>query len=129
MCYGARVTFAITAALLWAAGAVLEGWAAVVLGWRRAVDLTDEPPESGRPRLVLGGPFRLVRHPQSLGLLLLLAGTAVALRTAAVAVGAALAAALVLVMAVRHDRELRQRWGAAYERYCRAVPLIVPNWR
>ena len=53
----------------------LELWAATELGWRRALDLSDAPPDPALPRLVFRGPFRCVRHPQSLGLLLILAGT------------------------------------------------------
>ena len=38
-------------------GAGLELWAGRRLGWRRALDLTDAPPDPALPRLVFGGPF------------------------------------------------------------------------
>jgi protein-S-isoprenylcysteine O-methyltransferase Ste14 len=120
---------AVVAAVPLAVGAALELWALFALGWRRTLDLTAAPPEPGLPRLVLGGPFRYVRHPQSLGLLLLLAGAAVGIRSAGMWVVAGLAGALVTSMAVRHDRELARELGEAYARYRDAVPLLVPRLR
>ena len=117
---------AVATAGLFGAGAGLELWALLELGWRRALDLPASPDV---PRLVLGGPFRYVRHPQSLGLLLLLGGAAVAAPGAATWMGAALAGALVVAMAVRHDRELGREFGAAYARYRATVPLLIPRMR
>ena len=90
-------------------GAALEAWAILALGWRRALDLTAAPPDPALPRLVLGGPFARVRHPQSLGLLLMLGGAALGSRSAGVWVAALLAGGLVVAMAVRDDRELARR--------------------
>jgi protein-S-isoprenylcysteine O-methyltransferase Ste14 len=39
---------------------------------------------------------------------------------------AVLAAAFVIAMAVRHDRELARDYGEAYARYRRRVPLLLP---
>ena len=120
------MTLTLAAVLLVALGAAVEGWAAIDLGWRRAMDLTDAPPEPALPQLVFAGPFRFVRHPQSLGLLLILAGLALGVRRGAMWVLATLAAMLVIAMAVRHDREMARRWGEAYARYRRAVPMLLP---
>ena len=117
------------AAVLLALGAVLEAWALLELGWRRALDLSDAPPDPAMPRLVFGGPFRVVRHPQSLGLLLIVVGTALAVRTAGLWVVAVLGAAFVIAMAVRHDRDLARDYGEAYARYRRQVPLLLPPRR
>jgi len=116
----------VVVVVLLALGAVLEAWALLELGWRRALDLTDAPPDPAMPRLVFGGPFRVVRHPQSLGLLLIVVGTALAVRTAGMWLVAVLAAAFVIAMAVRHDRELARDHGEAYARYRRQVPLLLP---
>ena len=118
------MTFA--AVLVVALGAVLEGWAVASLGWRRALDLTDAPPDPASPQLVFAGPFRFVRHPQSLGLLLILLGVAVAARSMAMWLLATMAGALVIAMAVRHDREMARRWGETHARYRRAVPMLLP---
>jgi protein-S-isoprenylcysteine O-methyltransferase Ste14 len=120
------MSLTLAALLIVALGAAVEGWTAIELGWRRALDLTDAPPDPALPQLVFAGPFRFVRHPQSLGLLLILAGLALAVRGAGMWLLALLAGALVVAMAVRHDRELARRWGEAYARYRRAVPLLLP---
>ena len=116
----------ILAIALLALGFGLEIWAGVILGWDRALELDDRPPDPALPDLVFAGPFRFVRHPQSLGLLLLLAGMAVALRSPVMYVLATAAAGLVIAMALRHDAELTQRFGEAYTRYRRIVPFLVP---
>jgi protein-S-isoprenylcysteine O-methyltransferase Ste14 len=119
--------FSIAAATLIALGAALEVWAGVTLGWRRALDLTDAPPDPVLPRLVYRGPFSVVRHPQSLGLLLILTGTAFAFRSVGMWVAAVVAGGLVIAMALRHDGELAAECGEAYARYRRAVPFLVPR--
>jgi protein-S-isoprenylcysteine O-methyltransferase Ste14 len=112
-----------------AAGLALELWAISVLGWRRAVDATAPPTEPEAPALVLAGPFAVVRRPQALGLVLLLAGAALAVRTAGMAVVALLGIAAAIAMARRSDRGLARRYGEAHARYRRAVPLLVPRVR
>ncbi len=119
------MAFAITAGVLFALGTTLELWAVVALGWRRALNLTAAPPDPALPRLVFGGPFGLVRHPQSLGLLLILAGAAVGCRSVGMWLATVLAGGLVVAMAVRHERELARHWGEAYARYRRAAPLVL----
>lgn len=68
-------------------------------------------------RLVTTGPYRLARHPQSLGWTLLLLGIAIASRSV---IGLLLVVAFAL-FAARHarleDRHLAERFGDAFERY------------
>jgi protein-S-isoprenylcysteine O-methyltransferase Ste14 len=103
------VAFAITAAVLTALGAGIELWACRELGWRRALGLTTAPPDPALPRLVLRGPFGFVRHPQSLGLLLILAGAVLGLGGALMGAVALLGGGLVIALAVRQDRALGRR--------------------
>jgi protein-S-isoprenylcysteine O-methyltransferase Ste14 len=118
--------FAVVGAALCTLGTLIELWATFELGWRRALDLTDQPPDPALPWLVFRGPFRWVRHPQSLGLLVILAGTAVAVRSPVLWLVTIAVGALVVAMARRHDRELMLQCGAAYGRYRGAVPFLVP---
>jgi protein-S-isoprenylcysteine O-methyltransferase Ste14 len=111
------------------AGMALELWTVAVLGWRRILDPTATPADAEQPALVLGGPFAIVRQPHALGLVVLLVGAALALRSAAAAVPATLAIGAVIATAVRTDRMLADRHGEAHARYRRAVPLLVPRLR
>lgn len=112
-----------------AAGVAVELWVAWLLGWRRALEPAAVPLDPDQPALVLAGPFRIVRQPQALGIVLMLAGTALARRTPAAAAVALLGAGLVIALARRYDAELARRHGEAHARYRRAVPLLVPRAR
>jgi protein-S-isoprenylcysteine O-methyltransferase Ste14 len=114
------------AALLAVLGLGMEAWAVLTLGWRRWLDLTDAPPDAALPPLVFAGPFSHVRHPQSLGLLLLLAAAALWWHSPGMWLLALCSVAVVLALAQRDEREVARRFGVAYQRYQRAVPFIVP---
>lgn len=116
------------ASALWLAGAGLLAWSAAVLGWRRWLDLDDAAPGPEEPRLVLRGPFGLVRHPQTLALLLLLGGAALHWPRPAFWVPALIAATVILALAASEEPRLAQRFGTAYQRYQRAVPFLLPRW-
>lgn len=68
----AATVFYVVGIVLWVKGAIVARWAAVAMGdsWRVGVDETE------RTALVTAGPFRFVRNPIYLGLLLMFAGWA-----------------------------------------------------
>lgn len=117
------------AGLLALLGVGLELWCGAALGWRRALDLSDEPPDPALPPLVLGGPFAYVRHPQSLGLLLLVAAAALYGRTLSLSLAALVLAAVIVRLARRDERRLAERFGEAYARYRLAVGFLWPQRR
>ena len=81
----------------------------------------------GRPTgVVTGGPYRWVRHPYFLAILLLLLGTIVALRAWAALVLFLPAARLTVERARREEHNLRLRFPAGYERYARMVQFMLP---
>lgn len=118
---------AVIAVVLLLVGAAIELWAVRELGWQRALDRSNQPPDPVLPRLVLAGPFRLVRHPQALGLLLMLGGAGLVAHNARAWLATVLAAALVITKTLGDDRALAREWGEAYARYRRAVPLLLPR--
>ncbi|MGH7790254.1 MAG: methyltransferase [Candidatus Binatia bacterium] len=117
----------IVAVALLVLGAALEVWAGLALGLRRWLDLGTAAPDPALPMLVLGGPFGLTRHPQTLGLILLLSGGALWVGRLGVWLVALLLVALLIVRAWQDDQRLALRFGAAYERYRRAVSFLVPG--
>jgi protein-S-isoprenylcysteine O-methyltransferase Ste14 len=77
--------------------------------------------------LVTDGIYRVVRHPQYLGLLLFTLGWLIHWPTI---VGAAMWPLLALVyyrLAKREERELGSVFGEEYRRYRDAVPMFIPK--
>ena len=87
------------------------------------------------PKLITAGPYGHVRNPLYLGNFLTALGFAIAFTgknspgARAVLAGGSLAAmAAVYATIVPHEEEfLRSKFGEAFDRYCQAVPRIVPQ--
>ncbi len=93
-------------------------------------EVRPEPEAQGPPRgtgdeVVRAGAFRFTRHPGNLGAL----GFFLFLprMTANRAVLTALVALYVVLGSMHEEYRLRVAYGAAYERYRRAVPFMVPR--
>ena len=86
------------------------------------------PRRGPRPPFILTGPYLRMRNPLLAGLLLGLAGTALALRSWSLGVATAAAAAGAHLWVVRvEEPALRDRFGAAYDEYLRRVPRWLPR--
>ncbi len=87
------------------------------------------------PKLITAGPYGHVRNPLYLGNFLTALGFAIAFTgknspraRAALAGGSLAAMAAVYATIVPHEEEfLRSKFGEAFDRYCEAVPRIVPQ--
>jgi protein-S-isoprenylcysteine O-methyltransferase Ste14 len=88
------------------------------------------PVRGPRPAFVLAGPYLRVRNPLLAGVVIALAGTALAARAWSLAVVAAAAALAAHAWVVRvEEPRLRTRFGAAYEAYLARVPRWWPARR
>jgi protein-S-isoprenylcysteine O-methyltransferase Ste14 len=88
-------------------------------------------PTAPTEELVIGGLYRYLRNPMYVGVGLVIAGQCLAFRSLALVVWLALFTAAVAVFVVAYEQPtLRERYGAAYDDYCRRVPAVVPRpWR
>jgi protein-S-isoprenylcysteine O-methyltransferase Ste14 len=118
-------------------GSVVAGtWAVAKMGWARLL-LAGAlfPPgvgaeENGVPqRLVVAGPYRYVRNPLYDGDFCLILGAAFLTHSWALVLVAALDLALLAFQLPLEERELRERFGVPYHRYCALVPRFVPRRR
>ena len=111
-------------------------WAVAKMGWARLL-LAGAlfPPgagaeENGVPqRLVVAGPYRYVRNPLYDGDFCLILGAALLTRSWALVLVAALDLALLAFQLPFEERELGERFGVPYRRYCELVPRFIPRRR
>lgn len=110
------------------AGVILVGGALRV--WAiRALDrhFTYELRVSADQPVIRDGPYRLVRHPSYLGLILIAVGVGLALGSwPGAIVGFASTAAMVLLRVRLEERVLRESFGAPYDDYSRETWALVP---
>jgi protein-S-isoprenylcysteine O-methyltransferase Ste14 len=109
--------------LLYAAGGVLRMAPVFVLG-RRFSGLVAIQPEH---RLVTSGPYRFIRHPSYLGLLVLSLGWALAFRSGVGVILTALTLPVVLARIEAEERLLSETFGAEYEAYRARTSRLLPH--
>ncbi len=108
--------------ILFGAGFLLMNWAEATLGKHFSIQVTVQEDH----RLVTSGPFRVVRHPRYLGIVLNNSGLALVFRSW---LALLLVAALTVVLLWRiHDEEdlMRHEFGAAWETYARHSWRLIP---
>jgi protein-S-isoprenylcysteine O-methyltransferase Ste14 len=96
------------------------------LGTARLVGKTEL---SGTGELECQGIYGRIRHPRYAGSFLALMGACLLAGTRAAWIVAAAWTVLMLAAILMEERELRARFGASYEDYCRRVPRFIPAIR
>jgi protein-S-isoprenylcysteine O-methyltransferase Ste14 len=104
------------------AGLSFAVWARMILGqnWSGSVALKEGH------RLILTGPYRLVRHPIYTGIIIGLAGTALAIGQVRGLVAVILLTATFLWKSRCEERLMLAEFGEEYIRYRREVNALVP---
>jgi len=104
------------------AGLAFTVWARLHLGrqWSGTVTLKADH------QLIRSGPYALVRHPIYTGLLIAVAGTAIAHATIAAFCGLALIAIGCLIKIRVEERLMTEQFGDAYRDYRRDVRMLIP---
>jgi protein-S-isoprenylcysteine O-methyltransferase Ste14 len=93
------------------------------LGVKRLVGQTEL---SGGGEIVHRGIYALIRHPRYIGSFIAILGACLLAGTRAMWVAAAVWLVLTRIAIAFEEHELRARFGAAYDEYCRRVPRFVP---
>ncbi len=106
---------------------VLEGW----IFWRVHRDLggarlVGKTELSGGGEMAQQGIYGRIRHPRYAGSMLAILGACLIAGTNVMWEVAAVWCLLTLLAIAMEERELRARFGAAYEEYCRRVPRFLP---
>ena len=81
-------------------------------------------------RLVISGPYRYVRNPMISGVVFLLFGEALLLLSRPHTTWAAAVFVInAIYIPLLEEPQLRARFGAAYDEYCKHVPRLMPRLR
>ena len=86
-------------------------------------------PERFPQRLVTVGLHARVRHPRYLQFLLVIAGFALIANHLCLYLALLLWLPGLWLIVILEEKELRDRFGPAYEEYSRRVPRFIPRWR
>lgn len=108
--------------LLYLSGMLIMHWAEAILGRQFSVDVTIQEGH----RLITDGPYRYLRHPRYLGVLIFSVGIALVFRSG---LALLLVAALTLVLVWRiYDEEtlLHRQFGDEWEAYSRRSWRLIP---
>jgi len=81
-----------------------------------------------RGMLATTGPYDYVRHPQYVGFVIVLFGFLVQWPTLLTLVMFPVLVVMYLRLAKQEEREVRVKFGEAYDRYAERVPAFLPHW-
>ena len=106
---------------------IFEGW----IFWRVKRDLggarlVGRTELSGAGEIARSGIYARIRHPRYVGSFLAILGACLLAGTRNMWLTAGVWCILTLIAISFEERELRARFGAAYEEYCRSVPRFLP---
>jgi protein-S-isoprenylcysteine O-methyltransferase Ste14 len=106
---------------VWVLGLALAVWARVYIGQNWGMPMT----RKADPELVTTGPYRTIRHPIYAGIIVGMAGTAIAVGTYWL-IALALAGGYFIYSAFVEDRDMAKTFPAAYPDYKRSTKMIIP---
>jgi protein-S-isoprenylcysteine O-methyltransferase Ste14 len=106
---------------VWALGLALAVWARVYIGRNWGMPMT----QKDRPDLVTTGPYRAIRHPIYTGIILGMAGTALAITLVGL-IAVAVLTAFFIHSAVSEERYLTALFPDAYPEYKRHSKMLIP---
>jgi protein-S-isoprenylcysteine O-methyltransferase Ste14 len=96
---------------------------------QQLMGLPELAPDRHPQQLVTEGLHARVRHPRYLQYLLVLAGFALMANYLALYLTLAVLVPGIWLIVILEEKELRARFGPAYDHYCRRVPRFIPHRR
>jgi protein-S-isoprenylcysteine O-methyltransferase Ste14 len=94
----------------------------------RLLGLYEIAPDKDAGRLVTDGIYARIRHPRYVEGGFVLASLALLTNYLTVYVLLAAYVPVIYLVVILEERELRARFGPAYDAYCRRVPRFLPRW-
>ncbi|MDW9627447.1 isoprenylcysteine carboxylmethyltransferase family protein (plasmid) [Sinorhizobium meliloti] len=100
---------------------IVAGLLLIVKGWVKMYFLGD--------KVLTEGVYGMVRHPQYLGVILVIFGQLIDWPTIPTLVLAPVIIWLYIDLARREEQALVERFGSKYLAYRRRVPMMIPDWK
>jgi len=125
--FGFRVELTALALVLACAGGTIAVRRRRQLGVRVLVGLPELSPADRGGKLLTEGIYGRIRHPRYVELTLFVLAYALFVNYLSIYVAFALMLPTLYLLVLLEERELRERFGAAYAEYCKRVPRFVPR--
>jgi len=126
--YGDRLPLAIAGGALLAASVAMRAVVTSRLTKKILMGLPELAPESHGVPLLTDGIYARLRHPRYAQVAVALLGGALLMNYLAAYVACAAGLAALRLIVVLEERELRQRFGKAYDEYCARTPRFIPSF-
>jgi len=126
------IPFLVFGIILILAGAVLHAWTAKLIGIKATIAFTELKPDisTENQRLVVSGPFSVVRHPSYWAHTAIITGIFFVTGIIALAIIAVVDLAITyFITTTLEDKELVERFGKQYREYQKKVPKFFPKFR
>ena len=127
--YGDRLPLAIAGGALLAASVAMRAVVTSRLTKKILMGLPELAPESHGVPLLTDGIYARLRHPRYAQVAVALLGGALLMNYLAAYVTCAAGLVALRLIVPIEERELRQRFGQAYDEYCARTPRFVPRFR
>ncbi len=109
--------------LLYVSGFALMAWALLTLSRYYQLGGTTPRPDD---RMVVEGPYRLIRHPMYAAALSIALGLSLLIQSLAFFAVFVIYVALMFGLIPLEERELKKAYGASYEDYRRKTKMLIP---
>ena len=126
--YGDHLPLALAGGALMAASIALRILVFARLTKTIQMGVPELAPDSHGVPLITDGIYARLRHPRYAQVAVALLGWALFTNYLAAYVGCAAGCVMLRLIVPLEERELRQRFGKAYDEYCARTPRFIPNF-
>lgn len=100
---------------------IVSGIALIISGWKQI--------HASKGKLVTGGAYTFVRHPQYTGIMLGTIGMLIHWPTLLTFLLWPILTFAYYRLAKREEKEMEAKFGKAYQEYSQKTPLLIPDWQ
>lgn len=126
--FGLNVMCTAGAIVLWVCCWFIERRTRAHLSFKMLIGIPEVNPNHAESKLLQDGIYARTRNPRYVMLILSLTGWSLYINYAGMYLLLALVMVLIYIVVLLEERELRSRFGEAYEEYRKNVPRFIPSF-